>query len=161
MIDLKNLSVRNLLHLHADIVEELRFRGIVRSANSPTGDLTEYLFCRSFSWKQASNSEKGFDALDEHGIRYQIKSRRILRRNTSRQLSAIRDLTGFDILATILFDDHYRVSRAALIPNEVVRDRCKFIQHTNSHKFMLTDDLWDDDRVRDVTAELQATELGV
>ena len=161
MIDLKNMSVRDLLHLHAEIMDQLCCRGVLRSANNPTGDLAEYLFCRAFSWEQASNSEKGFDAQDEHGKRYQIKSRRLLRRNTSRQLSAIRDLEGFDVLATILFDDHYRVSRAALIPNRVVRERCKFTQHTNSHRFMLTDDLWDDDRVRDVTAELQAPELVV
>lgn len=161
MIDLKNLSLRNLLRLHADIMEELRCRSIVQSANNPTGDLAEFLFCRAFSWQQASISEKGFDAQDKHGRRYQIKSRRLHRHKASRQLSAIRDLEGFDVLAAILFDDHYRVSRAALIPNEVVRERCKFIRHTNSYKFMLTDDLWGDGRVRDVTAELRDTESGV
>ena len=161
MIDLKNKSIRSLLHLHADIMEELRCRGVVQSANNPTGDLAEFLFCRAFSWQQAPNSEKGFDAQDEHGKRYQIKSRRLHRRNTSRQLSAIRDLEAFDILAAILFGDRYRVSRAALIPDEIVRERCKFVQRTNSYRFMLTDELWDDGRVRDVTAKLRATELGV
>lgn len=161
MTDLKSLSLRGLLRLHVDIMEELRYRGVVKSANNPTGDLAEFLFCRTFSWQQASNSQRGFDAHDEYGKRYQIKGRRLHRRNTSRQLSAMRDLEAFDTLAAVLFDDDYRVSRAALIPNGVVRGRCSFVQRTNSYRFMLTDEIWDDGRVRDVTAELQGTQLGI
>ena len=59
---LKDVSLRGLLALHSEILEELRRRGVARSANSPTGSLAEYLFCRVFAWKQAPNSEKGFDA---------------------------------------------------------------------------------------------------
>ena len=47
------------------------------------------------------------------------------------------------------------------IPNTVVRERCKFVEYTNSHTFMLTDDVWNDGRVKDVTGELQATESGI
>ena len=43
-----------------------------------------------------------------------------------------------------MFDEKYQVSRAALIPIAVVHDRCKLVQHTNSYKFMLTNDVWDD-----------------
>ena len=46
---------------------------MARSANNPTGSLAEFLFCRAFSWQQASNLEKGFDASDGDGKRYQIK----------------------------------------------------------------------------------------
>lgn len=48
MIDLTSNSLSELLELHAEVNEELRKRGIVRSANNPTGDLTEYLFCSTF-----------------------------------------------------------------------------------------------------------------
>ena len=58
-------------------------------------------------------------------------------------------------MAAVLFDDWYGVSRAALIPNTVVRERCDFVPHTNSHKFMLTDGVWDDGRVTDVTGKLR------
>ncbi len=68
----------------------------------------------------------------------------------------MRDLDGFDTLAAVLFDEEYGVVRAALIPGSVVRERCNFVKHTNSHKFMLTDDVWDDGRVRDVTGRLRA-----
>lgn len=123
--------------LQAAIMEELRSREVLRSANNPTGDLAEYLFCAAFGWKQAANSEKGFDATDTNGIRYQIKGRRILRRNPSRQLSAIRDLTGFDVLAAVLFDDNYNITRAALIPAAMVKEKAVYVGHTNSHKFIL------------------------
>ncbi len=161
MIDLKSLPLAGLLGLHAGIMEEMRRRGIARNENNPTGNLAGFLFCAAFSWQQAPNSEKGFSASDGRGVRYQIKGRRLHGRNKSRQLSAIRDLDGFNTLAAVLFDEEYRVLRAALIPNIVVRERCKFVQHTNSHKFMLTDDVWDDAQVKDATGELRAVATGV
>ncbi|OYU72039.1 MAG: hypothetical protein CFE32_24915, partial [Alphaproteobacteria bacterium PA3] len=114
---IKVFSVAKLLVLHAEIGEELRERGVVRSANNPTGDLAEYLFCKAFGWQQAPNSERGYDATGPDGTRYQIKGRRIHRRNKSRQLSAIRDIDGghFDVLAGVLIDDNFNVMRAALI----------------------------------------------
>ena len=158
---MKDVSLQDLLGLHASIMDELRNRGVTRSANNPTGDLAEFLFCRAFAWDRASNSQSGFDARDGCGKRYQIKGCRLHRHNRSRQMSAIRDRDGFDALAAVLFNHEYQVFRAALIPSGVVRDRAKFVEHTNSYKFMLTDDVWDDERVRDVTGDLRAVETSV
>lgn len=148
---LDEMSVPQLLARHAAIMEELRRRGVLRSANNPTGDLAEYLFCKAFAWAQEANSAKAFDATGADGTRYQIKGRRIHRRSRSRQLSAIRSLDGFDVLASVLFDDDYCVTRAALIPASVVRDRSIYTAHTNSYRFMLQDQVWDDPGVTDVT----------
>lgn len=155
---MKSMSVAELLVLHAQIGEELRDRGVVRSANNPTGDLAEYLFCRAFGWKQAPNSERGYDAVGEDGTLYQIKGRRIHRRNKSRQLSAIRDIEGghFHVLAGVLFDDDFNVMKAALIPVAFVVEKSTFIARTNSNRFMLRDDVWTTPGVRDVTAEIAA-----
>lgn len=144
-----------LLSLHVAVNEELRTREVLRSANNPTGDLAEYIFCKAFNWRQANNSEKAFDAIGSHSERYQIKGRRIHRRNKSRQLSAIRNLDGFDVLAAVLFDDEYHVTRAALIPADIVRANAKFIAHTNSYRFMLQDSVWDATGVNDVTEHLK------
>lgn len=156
MDHVKTLSVAELLVLHAQIGEELRERGVVRSANNPTGDLAEYLFCRAFGWQQAPNSVRGYDAIGPDGTRYQIKGRRIHRRNKSRQLSAIRDIEKghFQVLAAVLFDDDFQVMKAALVPVELVVERSTFIAHTNSNRFMLRDDVWSAPGVRDVTAEI-------
>lgn len=158
MDDLKASSTRQLLALHVAVMEELRARDVLRSANNPTGDLAEYLFCKAFGWEQESNSVKAFDARDAAGKRFQIKGRRIHRRNKSRQLSAIRDLGGFDVLAAVLFDDDYRIFRAALIPAVVVRDNSTYIEHTNSHRFLLRDQIWNANGVVDVTADIRDVE---
>lgn len=157
-MDLSSLAPRDLLALHARVADELRTRGITRSSNNPTGDLAEYIFCKAFGWKQASNSNANIDAIGTDGIRYQIKGRRITRYNNSRQLSAIRDLDGahFDFLAGVLFNEDYSVMRAALIPHAIALARASFVERTNSHRFLLRDDIWDAEGVCNVTVELQA-----
>jgi hypothetical protein len=153
VVDLTRLTSIELLALHARVADELRERAITRTSNNPTGDLAEYLFCRAFGWTPAGNSKANIDAIDQEGTRYQIKGRRITRHNKSRQLSAIRDFAGrhFDYLAAVLFAEDYGLLRAALIPYAVVKKRAKFVAHTNSHKFLLHDDVWQASGVRDVT----------
>lgn len=158
MSNLLNLPVLDLLALHVEIMDELRDRDVIRSTNNPTGDLAEYLFCRAFGWEQNPNSAKGVDAAAPDGTRYQIKGRRLHKSNRSRQLSAIRDIDGFDFLAAVLFDHQYRVSRAALIPVSIVRSRATVVEYTKSHKFMPPDGVWDLPGVIDVTDKLRAAE---
>lgn len=153
--ELKQLTAGDLLKLHVAALGELRRRGVLRTENNPTGDLAEHLFCRAFSWQPAGNSQKGFDA--SHGeLRFQIKGRRLAKPSASRQLSAIRSPKAFHALAGILFDRDYSVLRGAIVPRAVVDERRRFTKHTNSHKFMLTDDVWGDERVEDVTTMLRA-----
>jgi hypothetical protein len=157
MEELPKLSSKELLTLHAKIADELRQRGITRTANNPTGDLAEYLFCTAFGWTRAGNSHPNVDAIGSDGLRVQIKGRRMTK-NRSRQLGAIRSLDGehFDFLAGVLFDETYCVLRAALIPHGTVKLRATYVAHTNSHKFILHDDVWRAEGVRDVTSELAA-----
>ncbi|MGR9398090.1 hypothetical protein ACU8OL_34760 (plasmid) [Rhizobium leguminosarum] len=154
-MEFEGKTTAELLTMHAAIMEELRGRNVLRSANNPTGDLAEYLFCAAFGWQQAANSVKGYDALDGAGIRYQVKGRRIHQRNKSRQLSAIRDLDGFDVLAVVLFDDDYQIVKAALIPAATVNAKSVYIPHTNSHKFLARDGIWEVAGVIDVTDRLR------
>lgn len=151
-----NASVRELLTLYGQIMDELRDREVVRTANSPVGDYAEQLFARAFSWKLKGNSAAGHDA-EGNGKRYQIKARRISPRNPSRQLSAIRRLPDktFDVLAAVLFNEHFAVLRAALIPHGVVESHAKPVVHTNSWRFMLDDKVWQLPGVEDVTAQLK------
>ena len=154
MDNLTDQSIAELLRLHVAVNDELRHREITRGENIPTGDLAEFLFCRCFSWTQAQNSEKAFDAKDDKGKHYQIKGRRLNKHNPSRQLSAIRDFEGFNTLAAVLFDHEFRVKRAALIPKEVVKKRSKYVSHDNKWNFFLTDEIWELSGVVDVTSNL-------
>jgi hypothetical protein len=150
-------TVSELLALHAAALDELRRREIVRSANAPGGDYAELLFSRAFGWTRAENSTAGYDAVDWSDRRYQIKSRRLSEQNGSRQLSAFRRLPDehFDYLAAVLFEKDYKISKAAMIPHEVVVSLARFQEHTNSWKFLLDDAIWKLPNVRDVTQELK------
>lgn len=161
MTDFSVSPALELLRLQAEVMEELHRRGVVRTRNNPVGDLAEELFCRAFHWKREGNSARSIDAVAEDGARYQIKARRMTTANTSRQLSAIRDLAGahFDFLAGALFDLDFTIRRAAIIPHAIVLRRAKYVAHTNSSKFMLTDDVWLEPGVIDVTQQLRAIEL--
>ncbi|WP_374576440.1 hypothetical protein, partial [Phenylobacterium sp.] len=70
-------SIRELLVLHGQIMDELREREIVRTGNGPVGDYAEVLFSRAFGWRLEPNSAAGYDATDGAGVRYQIKARRV------------------------------------------------------------------------------------
>jgi hypothetical protein len=151
------LPVSKLLALYSAILGELRERGIVRSANSPVGDYAEHLFATAFGWQLAGNSSSGHDALDGT-VRYQIKSRRLHRYNSSRQLSFIRKLPDapFDYLAGVLFNEDYSVWRAAIVPHALLEPNCRFSKHANGWLFKLEDAVWGWPDVRDVTDELRA-----
>jgi hypothetical protein len=156
LIDIGRVSSIELLRLHARIVEELRDRAIARTSNNPTGDLAEYLFCKAFDWRPTENSKAHIDATAADGTRFQIKGRRITRHSESRQLSAIRDLVGrhFDYLAAVVFSEDYGILRAAIIPYAVVEQRATFVERTNSHRFILHDEVWSAPGVRDVRQAL-------
>lgn len=72
-------------------------------------------------------------------------------------MSAILDMAGiyFDFIAEVLFNEDFTVMRAALIPHATALERSTFVAHTNSHRFLLRDSIWEADGVRDVTMELR------
>ncbi len=161
MIDLSLRTVKQLLELHAAIGEELRARKIVRSSNNPVADYSELLFCCAFNWDRTENSNKDVDALDDCGTRFQVKGRRPTRHNQSRQLGIIRrlDERSFDDLAGVIFNEDYTVDRAALVPHALVMTNSNYVKSTNGWRFILRDEVWTWEGVRDVTRKLQAVEV--
>ena len=155
---LARATIRELLTLHAEVMEELRRREVVRTSNSPVGDYAELLFSTAFGWALEGSSAAGHDATDGEGVRYQIKSRRLTSHNGSRQLSFLRRLPEkkFDYLAAVLFDAHYRVKRAIILPHEGLEARCRYSAHANGWLFRLEDSCWSMEGARDVTAEIAA-----
>jgi hypothetical protein len=161
MPEFKSLSSRDLLDLHSRLTDELRDRGVIRSANNLTGDLAEYLFCKAFGWTLAGNSHPAADATGTDGLLYQIKARRITKRNPSRQAGAMRalDKGGFHMLAGVLFDARFSVIRAAIVPHALVLSNSIYVPHTNSWKFHLRDAVWTWQGVIDATEALRAIKL--
>lgn len=154
-------SSQALLELHAQIVQVLRDRKILRTSNNPVGDLAEHLFCKAYGLQPEKNSYPGVDVIGQDGTRYQIKGGRCTPENKSRQLSAIRNLADVDFhfLVGVIFSPDYSIQRAALIPYAIVKRLAKPQTHTNSYRFMLTDDVWNESGVEDITEKLKAVEL--
>ncbi|QDC08110.1 hypothetical protein FHY55_02130 [Oceanicola sp. D3] len=161
MDDLRGMPLAELMALLAGIGDELGRRGVSRSANSPTGDLAEYLFSRAMGWQLTANSRAGYDAVDGAFRRVQIKGLRRHRARSDRQLGALRDLDArpFDDLAAVIFGHAWQVERAVILPWEVVAARAREVAHTRSYRFLLTDEAMAAEGVRDVTVRVAAAML--
>jgi hypothetical protein len=160
---LKILRTSELLSLFALILEELRRREVVRSSNNPVADYTEWLVAKALSLEQLRGSTTGCDALDSEGRRYEIKGRRLTRHNNSTQLSVIRglDLCHFDFLVGVLYDEHFLVSRACLIPHEVVKTTATYRKHVNGWILYLRPTVWEELGVLDISDELKAAQASI
>lgn len=159
-MDLSKLSVIELLETYASILKELKSRGIVHSTNNPVANYSELLVCRALGLHGMTESNKGYDAKDDRGHKYEIKGRRLTSENPSRQLSVLRELGNghFDYLVGVLFSENFRVDKGCVIPHELVLERAKYRTHTNAHIFHLVDDIWDKKGVRDITENLKKAE---
>jgi hypothetical protein len=160
MLQPEILTVRELLQCYVDILDELRKRKIVRTANSPLGDYTEWLVAQKLNLTLSVNSTAGYDAIDTLGARYQIKSRRVHPANQSRQLSPIRDLAGqkFDYLIAVIFNNDFSIQQAVKIPHMVIAEYASYRSHVNGSILHIRGAVLKDSRVEDLTAILQSQE---
>lgn len=137
--ELRTASVSQLLRSFAAILDELRDRGVVRSRNNPIADYTEWLVARQLGFQLTGNSTRGYDAIGPQGTKYQIKGRRLSTPKSSRQLSVVRNLGGYEFhfLIAVLFDHHFRVIEAYKIPHGVIEEHARYSPHVNGHLLRL------------------------
>jgi hypothetical protein len=149
-VQLNELTVIELLQLQAAATKELHARGIVRTQNNPLGDYTEWLVAKALGLELQANSKAGYDGISKDGMRVQIKGRRVSTKNNSRQLGAIRKYAerDFDALAAVIYDEHFNVIEALLIPHEVVGEYAPYRGHVNAHILVLKGPILSDPRVQ-------------
>jgi hypothetical protein len=151
--------VGELLSSYAQILAELRERGVVRSANAPAGDYAEWLCSRALGATLVDNfSVKSHDLLLADGRRVQVKARVTSEPPKAGQLqtSPFRSW-DFDLAALVLLRDYdYAVRRAVLLPMEVVRARSTFRSHVNGSVVMMRGALLDHKDAEDITDRLRA-----
>ena len=135
--DFSKESDAALLAAYSELMEALRQRNVIRTSNNPVADYAEKVAVERLHLEQVGKEEKGFDALDAQGYRYQIKGRRITKHNSSRQLSVIRNLSDrlFDYLVAVIFDESFRIKEIWEIPHEFVKKHGRFSEHQNGHIF--------------------------
>lgn len=153
---LPDLSPKQLLQLTGEIIDELIARGICRTANNPLSDYTEWLVANRYCWVRAPNSEQGYDAEDPATKqRYEIKGRRVSKKNKSRQLGAIRDLEGnhFQFLIAVIYDEHFHIEQVLKIPHCVVGAIARKSSHTNSWILVVNSTIAQPRGVEDITED--------
>jgi hypothetical protein len=122
-----------LLALWSSIMSELLSRGVLRSSNNPTGDYAEHLVASKLELTLQPNSTSGYDAVASDGTRFQIKGRRLMSFNASRQLGVLRNLDqdGFDYLVVVVFGPNFEVQEMWQFPIDLVREHAIFRKHVN------------------------------
>lgn len=159
------LSETELLRFHAGVIDELLRRGVVRTANNPIGDYTEWLVRDRLGLALEPNSRASYDGIDATGIRYQIKGRRSQRRTGNVQFSVIRNLEkrAFDYLIAVVFNPDYTIRFAAKIPHAVVTEVAVYRKHVNGHVPIIGENIFERIGVTDITSVLsqpQSTHMG-
>lgn len=152
-INLEELSISELLKLHSDALHELQSRNVLRTQNNPTGDYGEWLFAEKLGLKLEGNSAKGYDATDANGVRYQIKSRRVTKKNPIRQLGVLRGLEAeqFDYLLAVIFDESWKVSLAVKIPHAAIAGMSTYRAYQNGNVLTLSPSLFKYSTVENIT----------
>lgn len=151
-------TVGELLSGYANILAELRRRGVVRSANAPAGDYAEWLCARALGATLVVNfSVKSHDLVLSDGGRVQVKARVTSDPPTAGQLqtSPFRSW-DFELAAFVLVRDYdYGIRRGVLIPMEVVRSQATFRQHVNGSVVIMRASLLDHVDAEDITDRLR------
>lgn len=150
--ELARMTEKELLRLHGAAINELRRRKVVRTQNNPVGDYTEWLVSRALDLKLEGNSAIGYDAINERGIRYQIKGRRLAQKNHACQLSAIRNLHDklFHFLAVVVYDTNYDIIHAVLMPHATVCKYATYREHVNAHILHINCNILNDDQIKPI-----------
>ena len=156
--EFKHLSTEQLLRLYAEVMEELRVRGVVRSSNNPVADYAEWTIADRLGLKLVGGSNRGFDATDTQGVRYQIKARRNTVHNRSRQLSVIRNLAAkdFDFLLGVIFNESFVLQELWKIPHACVEKYARYSKHQNGHILHLRGTLLQDQHVESLTVDAKS-----
>lgn len=144
-MDLGRLSVAELLELSRKILTELRERKILRTGNAPAGDYAEWLVQRATGGRLAPNSKSSWDLEGTDGHRLQVKARVVVDHGNKgqRQLSPFRSWS-FDAAVIVLFDDDFKVWKAARLPVERLRQCARYSRHVNGELVFATDALLSD-----------------
>ena len=158
--DLGSLSVLQVLGLYADIINDLRERGVLRSTNSPVADYAEYLVCRGLSLSPAKKSAKGFDATDAEGKKYEIKARREATGSKPTRFSPIRELEAHqsDYLVAVVFAEDFTVKKAGILTHSAVCRLAYRQERVKAWILPLSSSLWIGRGVNDVTSTLRGAQ---
>jgi hypothetical protein len=150
------LSFNEIFELYARIRQWAQERGFWGQGNI-VGSYTEHLVAQALNLKLMPAANPGFDALDEQGLKYQIKGL-FNSVNLWAGWKSEEKLAAFDYLVCVIFDDAGQVLRANIVPGEIARDVAVFGAQ-RMWWIYFKQDLWQRDGVTDIADRLRNTEV--
>lgn len=129
-LDVTRWSDPNLLETWGRIMVELRRREIVRSGNSPIGDLAERIVEDQYGGKRAPANTTAYDV--KVGKRkLQVKAIRMTK-NRGMSLSPIRS-QKYNAVVVVVFDELLHVREMWELPRRAVKECGRYSEHVNGH----------------------------
>jgi hypothetical protein len=151
-------GISDLLGIYGQVLEELNERGVIRSANAPTGDYAEWLVQRALGGELQPNANKSADLIVRKK-KIQIKARVLSdpEKSGERQLSSFRSW-DFDAAVIVLFDRRYAVRRATRIKVGELEATAREDKWVSGQRVIARDALLD--HGRDITEKLREAAAG-
>ena len=114
-------KAKKLLLQYRDIINELRKLDVIRTGKV-VPDYGEYITCKKFKLKRAESAiNKGYDATDKEGKKYEIKTRKATAWNKPKVFPVKKSqLEIADFLIYVEFDDDWNLVRLLKIPTKEV-----------------------------------------
>ena len=116
--------IKALLKEFADSFSILKDCGVIRSRHI-VGDIGEYYACKALNLEICSKvNERGFDAINKDGIKFEVKTRRVYesgrRGSDSRRLNNLNGKSA-DYLIVVALDRSFKCAGMWLIPMKNIR----------------------------------------
>ena len=152
-LKLRHRRISDLLGIYGQVLEELREREVIRSANAPTGDYAEWLVQRALGGKLQPSSNKSADLIVRKK-KIQIKARVLSdpEKPGERQLSSFRSW-DFDDAVIVLFNRRYDVHQATRIKVGELEAASREDKWVSGRRVIANDGLLD--RGRDIPEKLR------
>jgi len=120
MMKLKDDEIKKLLINYRYILNQLRDAGVTRTGKV-VGDYGEYIASKKLDLKLEKSTNKGFDAIDSAGKKYEIKTRKATHYNRPTIFPVKKEqLQSSDFLIYVEFNDDWDLSKLLKIPTSKV-----------------------------------------
>ena len=115
-------EIKKLLFQYNDIILKLHRGGILRTSKI-VSDVGEYFVCKKIGLTRADSSVNvGYDAIDDKGLKYEIKTRKATPWNKPTIFPVTeRQLKYSDYLIYIEFDKEWNIEKLLKIPSNEVK----------------------------------------
>lgn len=125
-------STAELLAEYAQILSELRARGVVRTGNAPLGDYAEFIALEVYGGTLAGNSAKSYDITASDGRHIQVKARTWSPATSPSAVFSVFRTFDFDVASLLVLDARdYGLRWAREMGPDQVESAARWSSHVN------------------------------